>query len=234
MKKILTILKKEHKLNRNGFLQLLSLILLFTFNASKAQNRPSAYWNFDGSNNKVAIEKVSGSNDSITGYATYVKGVQGSALKFDGFTALVTHKSIDKPIDITKGFSVEAWIAPQEYSWNWTGIIDQEKDHKECFSFGIDYLGRVGLMMALDGKWQGIVSDKSVTLLKWSHVAATYDPIIDQITVYINGQPAKQEQLTGKPTPSKANFWIGMSHTKQWPELTERKGSQIPTPMVFD
>ena len=101
---------------------------------------PEAYWSFDN-----------GTNYTITGYVTNVAGVQGSALKFDGFTSRVT-PSTNVFISITNGFSVQCWIAPQEYSWNWTGLVDQEKDHKEGFSFGINHVGHVGLCLAINGE----------------------------------------------------------------------------------
>ena len=182
---------------------------------------PEAYWSFDN-----------GTNYTITGYVTNVAGVQGSALKFDGFTSRVT-PSTNVFISITNGFSVQCWIAPQEYSWNWTGLVDQEKDHKEGFSFGINHVGHVGLCLAINGEWQSFLSKEPVPLLRWSHVAATYDPA-KGVALYINGQPAGEFPVKGKVTPSQAACWIGMSHTKQWPALTERGGSQIPTPMVFD
>ena len=191
-----------------------------------------AYWKFDDLNNKNVVETVSGISGTKSGYLEDVTGVKGRAMKGDGFTTRISYHSYEA-LDINKGFSVEAWIAPQEYSWNWTGLVDQENGHNSGFSFGIDYIGRIGLYAAIDGKWQGLVSQESVPLLKWSHIAATFDPA-NGIAVYINGQPAGKKAIKGKATPSKADLWIGMSHTKQWPALTERNISKTPTQMVFD
>jgi hypothetical protein len=184
-------------------------------------NIPASYWNFD-----------EGHKLNITGYAKQVTGVRGSALKFDGFTARVTSKA-DAVMDVTTGFTVEAWIAPQEYSWNWTGLVDQEKGHREGFSLGINHMGQVGLSLAVNGQWKTLLSKGSIPLLKWSHVAATFDPT-NGIAVFINGQPAGKRNMKGKATPSKTDLWIGMSHTKQWPALTERAISKTPTVMAFD
>jgi hypothetical protein len=210
----------------------LTAFLLSSCYASAMPARPAAWWDFDGGDNKVSSEKASGSKDEIAGYAKHAEGVQGLALKFDGFTTRVTHKA-DISIDITKGFTVEAWIAPQEYSWNWTGLVDQEKDHREGFSFAIDYIGRIGLGVAIDGKWHEAVSKDSIPLLKWTHAAAVFDPA-NGITLFINGQLAGSNTVQGNLIPSKADIWIGMSHTKQWPALTERDISKTAAPMVFD
>jgi len=214
------------------FVSGLTIFLLSPCDIFAIEIKPLAWWGFDGGNNKVAKEKMSASKDKITGYAAHVDGVKGSALKFDGFTTRITHKA-DLTIGIENGFSVEAWIAPQEYSWNWTGLVDQEKDHREGFSFAIDYIGRIGLGVAIDGKWHELLSNNSVPLLKWTHVAAVFDPA-NGMALFINGQPAGSNTARGNPTSSKADIWIGMSHIKQWPALTERGISKIPTSMVFD
>ena len=208
------------------------LALLFTFSSSVAEHDPSAWWNFDSGSNRIATDIVKGSNNPIHGYGFHVDGVIGSALKFDGFTTRIICQA-DAFVDMQKGFTVEAWIAPQEYSWNWTGIVDQEKEHSEGFSFGIDYIGRVGLMMAIDGEWQGVVSEQGIPLLKWTHVAASYDPSAG-ITVFINGQPAGQMALTGKSVPSNEQLWIGMSHTRQVPAFTVWDLGRNPAMMLFD
>jgi hypothetical protein len=200
--------------------------------ASAIPAKPVAWWDFNESDNKVAGEKISAARNEISGYAKHVEGINGLALKFDGFTTRVRHKA-DPFIDIADGFSIEAWIAPQEYSWNWTGLVDQEKDHSEGFSFAIDYMGRIGLGVAIEGKWHEFVSKESVPLLKWTHVAAVFDPA-EGITLFINGQTVGSHAVEGNLTVSKADLWIGMSHTNLWPALTEREISKIPTPMVFD
>ena len=213
-------------------MQLPLLAILSAFSVSAAEDGPSAWWNFDSGNVLVATDVVKGSNNSIQGYGYHVEGVVGSALKYDGLTTRVICQA-GSYVDLQNGFTVEAWIAPQEYSWGWTGIVDQEKGHSEGFSFGIDYIGRVGLMMAIDGEWQGVVSEQGVPLLKWTHVAASYDPS-QGITVFINGLPAGQKAITGKPVPSNEELWIGISHTEQWPAMTVFELSKIPSRMLFD
>jgi hypothetical protein len=218
-----------NKLENNKVMQsCLAVLMLLSVPSVHAAGGTSetinSYWSFD-----------EGSKHTATGYVQFVKGVQGRALKFDGFTTRVT-QSADTSISIANGFTVECWVAPQEYSWNWTGIVDQEKDHREGFSFGINHVGQVGLSLAIDGKWQTVLSADAIPLLKWSHVAATYDPS-GGMAIYINGQPAAKKAKTptmGRATPSKEDVWSGMSHTKQWPALTERNVSKTPTPMVFD
>jgi len=153
----------------------LTAFLLSSCSASAADGRPVACWVFDGNDNSVASEEVSGSKDSITGYAEHVKGVRGAALKLGGFTTHVTHKADSLP-RLADSFTVQAWVAPQTYSWNWTGIVDREKDYREGFSFGIDHMGRVGLGVAIDGKWDGLISKESISRLSSRTGAITQPP----------------------------------------------------------
>ena len=195
-------------------------ILLHAFSVLASPKSPTAYWSFDAD-----------TTNEITGHASPVPGVLGSALKFDGFTTRVT-TSADASMDLARGFSAEAWIAPQEYSWNWTGIIDQERGHRMGFSFGINDVGQVGLAIAVSGTWHVLLSTNSIPLLKWSHVVATYDPSRG-MAVYVDGQLAGENGVTGLEDV-KERIWIGMSHTKQWPTGTERAVSKTPSTMVFD
>ena len=111
------------KQSNKKFLQIPLLALFSTFSVSAAEDGPSAWWNFDSGNVLVATDVVSGSNNQIQGYGYHVEGVIGSALKYDGLTTRVICPA-GTYVDMQNGFTVEAWIAPQEYSWGWTGIID--------------------------------------------------------------------------------------------------------------
>ena len=55
------------------------------------------------------------------------------------------------------------------------------------FFFSINHLGQIGLHAAVDGQWQGCESKEAVPLLKWSHVAGTFDPETG-FAVYVNGR----------------------------------------------
>ena len=189
-------------------------------------------WHFDEGTGGATVETVSGRSDRFFGHLMFDQGVRGSGLKFDGFTSRLSRPAKDLP-KFGPALTVEAWIAPQEYSWNWTGIVDQETNHQEGFSFGINHVGQVGLGLAIDGQWQTVIPTQAIPLLKWSHVAATYDPA-GVMSVFINGQLAGSRNVTGNFSPSREDLWIGTSHTKQWPALTEREVSKTPTPMVFD
>lgn len=188
--------------------------------AQQPVKSPVPFWqdSFDG---------FSGTNNTsdYVGFFTQKPGVYNQCLNFDGFTTSVVCP-IEKLPDLKNGFTVEAWIAPQEYPWNWTGTLDQAKDTTSGFSFGINYLGQIGFQAFADGKWKEILSPESVPLLKWSHVTGSYDPK-SGFTIYINGiQVAEKSISKGVVFQHSLPVVIGKSQRKQYPALTERVTSK--------
>ena len=97
---------------------------LCCFCAFAAADGLVAWWKFDEEKGKAALDSVSQNRDAISGNVKYVQGASGNAIKFDGYTTYVARKAEDAP-RLVDAFTIEAWIAPQTYSWNWTGIVDQ-------------------------------------------------------------------------------------------------------------
>ncbi|MHC4792208.1 MAG: LamG domain-containing protein, partial [Planctomycetota bacterium] len=149
--------------------------------------------------------------DTFKGNFQYVEGVSGTAVKFDGFTARIIRTYIKVP-DLTDGFSFEGWVAP--YSTRRAAIVSQEKDFKQGFIFGL-FDGHLGIQMSLNGEWVQCKSNVNVTLLKWSHIAVTFEE--DKgINLYINGEPVGSLAIKGKMTDArKEDLLIGMSSPKE-------------------
>jgi hypothetical protein len=230
--------KKNHNSTPSAILLFLSVILPCT-----GQDKPVAWWNFDNNKIKAVIDIASNVTDTIKGNFWFSEGVSGKCLKLDGYTTHVVRAAQKSPV-LGRAFTIEAWVAPQTYPWNWTGIVDQEKDHKEGFFFGVSANGNVGLGVATggEGQWLMCVSRETIELLKWSYIVATYDQS-GEIAVYINGKKSGGLS-TGeygwnstdwvKP-PKDVDLWIGRSHTKMCPKGTEREPSrQILSYMNFD
>ena len=201
--------------------------------------KPAAVWSFEellggAPNSKVIHEPTAGTHDPVAGFPTLAEGVVGNALKFDGLATHLT-RAADKAPDLGEAFSFEGWIALQEYPWNWAAILNQERDHKEGWFFGIGGDGRLGLHLAKDGKWIECNSKTQLPLLKWSHVAGSYDPATG-LKVFINGKLEGEVKTTGPITPAKGvDLLLGLSHTKTFPIRTERSYSaSFQSPMLLD
>ncbi len=199
----------------------------------------AAWWSFDtingaGPYSKSIHEPAAKIHDEATGFPTLAEGVSGNALKLDGLATHLIRKA-DKAPKLGEAFSFEGWVALQEYPWNWAAIANQERDHKEGWFFGISGEGRLGLHVAKDGKWVECNSKSQLPLLKWSHVAGSYDPATG-LKVFINGKLEGAIKTTGPITPSQGvDLLVGLSHTRTFPYRTERSYSaSFKSPMLID
>ncbi|HUT30486.1 MAG TPA: LamG domain-containing protein [Sedimentisphaerales bacterium] len=213
------------------------LIGALLFNAAPAaDDGPTAWWKFDEGRGSTALDTGSAVKDKIEGNFKFIDGVSGSAIKLDGFTTRVVRRAADAP-RLTDEFTVESWIAPQAYPWNWCAIVNQEKDHKAGYFFGIDVIGHVGLHLAVDGKWYECTTDGTVPFMeKWSHIAGTFSKD-DGIRVYIDGKVAASMPIEGGfDYAADMDLQIGRNHKKTLldPAALVRKEVNFPTSYSFD
>jgi hypothetical protein len=138
----------------------------------------------------AVVESLKQTEDVIQGNYTFVNGVRGEGIKFDGFTTRITRKS-NLP-EIHKAVTFESWIAPQAYPWNWKVIVEQENR----YFFGLDATGHIGLRVFIDDQWRECVSATQVPFMQWSHVAASFDPKRG-LALYINGREAGRLLVAG-------------------------------------
>ena len=189
-----------------------------------------AWWSFDDRGGTRVPDAVSGVRDEIVGNFEYAGGVRGYALDFDGYTTTVVRKSAVAP-RLTTAFTIEAWVAPQVYPWNLTAVVDQ----KDRFFFGLDAEGHLVMKLNLSGGAYRCASEEKLALLKWSHIAGTFDS--DKgAALFINGKRAAELSTQGSlPGEGDCELWIGRSHQDLSPARTERKPSRkLRSPMVFD
>jgi len=100
---------------------------------------------------------------------------------------------------------------------------------------GIDAFGHLGFKLNLDGKLYECVSQQKLSLLKWNHVAATYDQK-NGMKIFINGELVGNLKINGRITPAGgSDLLIGMNIQKLGPLGSERKASEnIDSKMVLD
>ncbi len=201
-----------------GFL----LFILICLN-SHAQT-PIQYWNFDNST----------TTDSLIGEMNYIDGIQGKALVFDGYNTEVIRK-VNTPGTLGESFTISAWVAPQEYSWNLSAIINQQKDFKSGYFFGINHVGKLVGSIAIGSEWKTCISDESLPLLKWSFVTMVFDSKTG-IKLSINGKKAGETLFTGSPVyANDVEICLGKTQMKMTPAFTERGTSKaIGSWMRFD
>ncbi len=211
---------------------------------------PVAWWSFDADAGETVTDHIGEIDDMVRGNFKYVGGVTGSSLRFDGYTTHIV-RAVDLVPLFEGSFTIEAWVAPQTYPWNWTAVVDHEVDRRGGYFFGINALGQVGLHMAINDDWRTCVSDARIPLLEWTHIAGTFEKGRG-MTVYINGEPAGTLSVGGPMTPvgeavytpggkllpkpkNTLELFIGRSHRKMYPLFTNREPSRRSlSNMVFD
>ena len=123
---------------------------------------------------------------------------------------------------MTGDFSIDVWIAPQEYPWNEAGIVDHDQDKKAGYSLSINHLGQIGLYANIDGSWVGLTTKKSVALLEWTCVTGVYRQE-EGFRIYFNGELISANDIYGRLTDAADHdLYIGMAHEKKPPWAYER------------
>jgi len=213
------------------------LLILFNVNQAFSQSKRGnviAWWDFEDIENRGVADRATGITDKIKGNFKILDGVTGKALKFDGFTTRIRRDSDEAPV-ITGAFSIEAWVAPQAYPWNWCAIVNQEYKHQRGFFFGIDAEGRVGFHAAIARQWRECISEQKIPFMDWSFIAATFDPE-SGINLYINGEPAGSLSVQGDLLDDiEMDVQIGRNHERMIPASLNRAGRvRMPASYSFD
>jgi len=203
----------------------------------KSSQPPALWLRFDEGlkpNGHTTQESVRGTRCQIGGVDGYWRtGVSGASLSFDGYTNRVTVPASGVP-EVHHGFTIQAWIAPQEYAWNWAGIVDRDQDKKAGYSLGMNHIGQIGIYAYVDGEWQGLMTDPKAPLLTWTHIAAVYDKSTG-FSMYFNGVPVGTKKTSGTVKDARdLDLYVGMAHEKQFPWAHERRiTKQFLSNMVF-
>ena len=210
-----------------------SLISLIISQSSYSQ-KLTCCWSFDSIQKGLVTDEASNVIDTIKGNFELVDGVKGKGLKCDGFTTRIIGQADKAPV-ISGAFSVEAWVAPQAYPWNWCAIVGQQYDQQRGFYFGIDAEGRIGLDAAVNRVWRECTSNEKIPFMKWSYIAATFDPQ-NGITLYIDGKKSGYLGVKGYLLNDiKMDLEIARNRHKTVPALLNRAGRvRIPASYSYD
>jgi hypothetical protein len=112
----------------------------------------AACWKFDESSGTAVLDSAAQITDQITGQFKRVSGVAGNCLQSFEFDTVIVRKAAIAPRLNSAAFTIEAWIAPQTYPWNWCPIVTQRRGSKGYF-FGVDGDGRFGLHVCIENVW---------------------------------------------------------------------------------
>ncbi len=192
-----------------------------------------AAWKFDREEARRVADPATGIRDSICGNFKFVNGVEGRALKFDGFTTMI-RRGAERVPKIQGSFSLEAWVAAATYPWNWCPILAQERNEEAGYYFGIGPEGQVGIFASVDGVWQKLESKTKIALRTWTHLVAIFDKT-EGFSIYINGSLSGQLKITGSLLPAPdTDLLIGMNREMRTPSNPVRDYATLPAWFSFD
>ena len=210
------------------------LLPCFSFADTVAQEpvkTAAARWRFSRDQGPSPHEEHSGALAKLEGNYQYVPGLATDALRFDGYTTSMSVERKDVPLPGPEGFTVESWIALNTYPWNWVPIAAQEKERQAGFFLGIDAFGHVAFEASINGQWRSAISEETVPLKRWIHLAGTYatQDGKGQLTVFVNGRPIETIQVVGDYTPAQADLLIGrvVKPTLPFPEAEVKPAQPV-------
>lgn len=171
----------------------------------QAQNsRIDVRWDFARAQGAAPVDSLQGAKASLEGEFSYVPGISGDGVRFDGYTTSMTAPWRDADDALANGFTAEAWVALNTYPWNRVPILDQEQDNQQGFFFGIDAFGHLAFDVSIDGQWQTLTSTATLPLKRWAQVTGTYRASGEdgELAIYIDGNPAGELAVHGHMLPA--------------------------------
>jgi hypothetical protein len=185
-----------------------------------------AWWTFDGEVGDSVNDKVTGMDDPIFGNFRVVGGVSGQAIKFDGYTTVVTRKAQETPA-LSSAFTIEAWIAIVAYPWSWCPVVSHT-ENSAGYALEIGPDGELAMKVFSGSAWRTCISKNKISLKKWAHVAGVFDPA-KGLTVFIDGQEQGRLEFQGRMNvPRRSELIIGSVSNPAKPAHIHRDHGTIP------
>lgn len=184
-------------------------------------------WRFDHGSIDCVFDDIQNRNDPVYGPVAFVPGIEGTALKLDGFRSYI-QRDENNLTGLSGPFTVEAWVALARYPWAWSPVLDCSAERLKGFFFGIDQEGHVGFKIGAGSSWYEAVTDVRLPLRRWSHIAAVFEPD-RHLTIYVNGKKAAQIAVHGHYIPMRwGSLTIGRNReSRTWHEF------QLTTPDMY-
>lgn len=169
-----------------------------------------AYWSFDeGEGDTVSDSSGDENHGTIKGGAEWVRGVKGTALRFNGQDARVeipASPSLRSPREL----SIEAWIFPiYPQQQGYGGIINNINGASHSRLLLMDNGKLIAQLHGTEGN--DTVSVPKVKNNQWNHVVYVYNG--EEETWYLNGVEAPYFPYTEELPAGRATITIGWGHT---------------------
>jgi len=175
------------------------------------------YWKFDeGSGATAADSSGTGNTGTLYNGPTWVDGMHGKALSFDGATNFVQVED-SASLDMTTQISIEAWVYPRalvDSSGYDSHIISKcdLSDGTHRYNIGTHRSGKWFYNACTGVEGTGLrLSNAVASLNKWTYLAMTYDG--SAISLYIDGLLDSSYAQSGPILTTTAPLGIGSKQT---------------------
>jgi hypothetical protein len=190
------------------------------------------HYDFERAEGRSLVDHSGNVTDTIEGNFEFKQGVLGLGMQLDGFTSCVRREETGTALD--QEFSIEAWVAPGSYPWNWCPILTTESDKTEGFRLLLGPLGQASFECATGEKWIACTSqEEAVPLRKWTQITGVFHPG-GRMKLYVNGSEVAASQLNGRVKHPGSGIWLGMVTAPDKPSDIHRTWGTIPSYFGID
>jgi len=178
---------------------------LWSFNTG----RLVAHWKFDdGSGNTAVDSSGNAHNGTLLGDTSWVDGIDGAALAFDGDGDYVDIGK-DPSFDITNQITVSAWIKVNAFDRDWQAIIAKGdrawRLQRNAVESTLEFACSGLVVPGTD--WGNVFGTVDVNDGHWHHVAGVYDQ--EKLYLYIDGNLDVSAEAPGTIRVNDEPVYIG-------------------------
>ena len=176
------------------------------------------YWNFDEGEGNTALDNSGNDNDGTVYGASYVDGISGTALSFDGEDDYVEIQD-DTSLHIGENsFSLCAWVNEFSRASDAQDSILSKRDNNlnDGWLFSIAGTGQPGItesgkifFQAYNNEYPWIQSDVELNVQQWFCIVLTYDTENNEATFYRNGIIDSVQTIVPVGSGELLNIFIG-------------------------
>ena len=167
---------------------------------------PVAAYSFDEGAGTTFADASGNNNSGTISGATWAAGRVGTALSFNGTSALANVP--DSPtLDLTTRMTLEAWVNPVTINSFRTVLLKERAGQLSYALYGNSDLDRPRGEIFTSAGWSNSQGTSQLPVNTWSHLAATYDGAT--LRFYLNGVLAGSAPATGSIIVSANPLRIG-------------------------
>lgn len=173
---------------------------------------PVAAWAFDEGAGPTAADASGNTNNGTLAGATWTtQGRVGSALTFGNGTHVAVPDRAS--LDLTAALTLEAWVNPTAV--NGYRMIVNKTTTGQPTNYYLTIVDGILSFGFYSGGWREHFATVGPTVGAWSHVAATYSDVANQVRLYLNGSEVLSATETASLATNAEQLRIGIGFSNE-------------------